>query len=342
MEYYDRAIAEFNTASKAWPDTSLTYRYLGYTYNNKGDFDGALGAYEKAWAVGKDSEALLRAGRIYLERGNRLKTAFRNENAEGLKIQQKLADVKKNTKKTDVTQILGAPDNVKKGPRGTKKEEWSYRSFNLVLTIDNDKVVSKSFTSPYQPPVDSSKFRLAMAEYDKSISALETVRRNNPGDTEALNVLLSAYVEADRIKEAAAVFSTAVERDPTNKLNHYILGVLLRTAGDYPGAISHFKTAYELDGSYTDAIFDLGATYYNWGVDILKASEDRAEPTEEHKEKFREALPYMEKVSEMKGDDPAVWETLGTIYAQLGMQQKAIAAFDKADALRTGVPVQRP
>jgi Flp pilus assembly protein TadD len=42
----------------------------------------------------------------------------------------------------------------------------------------------------------------------------------------------------------------------------------------------------------------------------------------------------MLKVLEHKPNDPMVWETLGTIYAQIGDKDKAMDAFNKADELR--------
>ena len=344
-QYYDRAIEQFDTASTIWPDTSLTFRYLGYAYNNKGDFDKALQAFLKAWDAGKDYESLMRACRIYVDRGTKLKDAFKSDNAEALSIQKSLADIRKGSYKADVTKALGAPDNIKKGPRGSKKEDWIYRNYNLTVAFDNDKVVRKSFSQPYVPKIDSTKYYLAVKEFDKAITELQKIRRGDPEDSDALNLMLNAYVAADRIKEAATVFKEAVERHPENKTNHYIYGVLLRTIGDFQAAIDQFKEAYDLDPSYTDALFDLGATYYNWGVDLLHEAQDKGEVTDEHKEKFKEALPYMERVSEEKPDDPMVWETLGTIYAQLGepgMKEKAIEAFDKADALRSGKSTPTP
>lgn len=61
--YLDESIAEFEKAAQAWPDTSLTYRYLGYAYNNKGDFDNAVKAFRAAWEKGKDDESLKRLAR---------------------------------------------------------------------------------------------------------------------------------------------------------------------------------------------------------------------------------------------------------------------------------------
>ena len=33
-QYFEKSIAAFEKAAAAWPDTSLTHRYLGYVYNN--------------------------------------------------------------------------------------------------------------------------------------------------------------------------------------------------------------------------------------------------------------------------------------------------------------------
>ena len=59
-QYFELSIAAFKKAIEAWPDTSLTYRYLGYVYNNKGDYDNALVAFKKAWDLGKDVESIKR------------------------------------------------------------------------------------------------------------------------------------------------------------------------------------------------------------------------------------------------------------------------------------------
>ncbi|MEK6566251.1 MAG: tetratricopeptide repeat protein, partial [Bacteroidota bacterium] len=335
-EYFDKSLGEFQKASLAWPDTALTYRYLGYAYNNKGDYPNALKAFNEAWEKGKDVESLKRAGRIYLQWAYDHKSKFEADNAGKLKTLKDLDEVKKGSSKNDVMRTLGAPDDVKKGARGTKKEEWTYKNYSMKLSIDGDKVTQKSFTSPYKSTIDSTESRLAMKEFDNAIHALEQVKDADPADNENLNFLLRAYVEAGKIKEAIKTYQLAAKNDPNNKQVHYLLGVLYRTDGDFNKSISEFELAQKIDPNFVDAIFDLGATYYNWGVDIIKAANDKGEDTEEFKDKFKKALPYMEKVSEMKKDDPSVWETLGTMYARLGQSDKAKSAFEKADKIRKG------
>ncbi|MEX2117680.1 MAG: tetratricopeptide repeat protein [Bacteroidota bacterium] len=334
--FFDQSLEEFTKAREAWPDTSLTYRYIGYAYNNNSRYAQAIDAFRTAWDKGKDVESLKRAARLYIYQGDQQKNAFESDNADKLKNLKNLQGVRRNNRKSDVIAALGAPDRITRGPRGSKKEDLIYNRFNLTVSIDDDKVTRKTFSKPYNPSIDSSKYHGALVEYEKAIQLLLESKGLATRDSETLSMLLTAYVQANRIQEAIAEYERAVELNPGDKQNQFILGVLYRSAGDYEKAVARFSEAYALDPAYTDALFDLGATYYNWGVDMMRLADEKGEPSMAHKEKFKLALPHIEKVSELKPDDIQVWETLGTIYAQLGMQEKALAAFDRADKLRAG------
>ncbi|MEK6651085.1 MAG: tetratricopeptide repeat protein [Bacteroidota bacterium] len=336
LQFYDKAIDEFNKAITAWPDTMLTYRFLGYAYRGKGDNDNALIAFKSAWQRGKDAESHKQAGRIYLQRGKSLKDQFQTENAEKIRALENLNKVTDGTAKADVMSMLGAPDNVKR-TRGSRKEEWTYTRFsNLVVFIDGDRVASKEQRTPYNPDIDSTKHRGALAEFAFAAGIFEEVKAQDQKDPENLNLLLQSYVESERIKEAIAGFRTAVENEPGNKLNHYILGVLHRTVGDFTAGIAEFEAALKIDPAYADALFDLGATYYNWGVDMIRDAREKETESDSFKEKFQAAVPYLEQVTVLKKNDATVWETLGTIYARLGQSDKAMKALDTADQIRKG------
>ncbi|MEP0821377.1 MAG: tetratricopeptide repeat protein [Ignavibacterium sp.] len=332
--FYESALGEFDKAVRIWPDTSLTYRYIGYAYYNSGRSDKALEAFTTAWEKGKDIESLKPAVRLYIERGDQLKTRFESENADKLKAAENLASIRKNTRRSDVIDKLGAPDRIKRGPRNSKKEDLEYRRFNLTVSIENDRVTAKNFSKPYVPDIDSTNQRLAMREYDQAIRLLTEAKDAGMSDAETLNMFLRAYIQSNRIGEAVTEYERVVSGDPTNKDNLYVLGVLYRSSGNYQKAVDSFSKAYKVDPEFTDALFDLGATYYNWGVDLMRAAEEKGDATNQHKEKFKDALPYIEEVSKRRPDDVQVWETLGTIYAQLGRQDDALKAFDRADELK--------
>jgi tetratricopeptide (TPR) repeat protein len=359
-QYYDQAVAHLKMASEIWPDTSLTYKYLGIAYNNKGDLDNAIISYRTAWEKGKDIDALKQVGRIYFVKGNDLENKFETANGDKLRAVKNLSGIKKGTHKNDVMAWLGAPDNVKKveppvqrGKKkviqtGEKKEEWTYNLVDstksgevwmynrgvLKVSIEGEKVVDKQFVKPFEPNIDSTLHRAAVLMFDSSAIWCEQVKEINPKDNQNLNMLLQAYVKSERIGEAIRTFRTAVANDSTNKLNHYVLGILLRTDNQFQAAVGEFKTALSLDPEYNDALYDIGATLYNWGVDMLKEADAKGDTSTVYKQKFSDALPYLEKVSLVKKDDPQVFETIGTIYARLGKQDPAMKMFENADWLR--------
>ncbi len=335
-QYYEMSISEFQKSIQARPDTGLTYRYLGYAYNNKGELENALQAYRKAWEMGDEAEAAKRAGLIYIRRGQDLKNTFESQNAEKIKAWKNLDKVRRNMNRSDLVSMLGEPETKKRGPRGTKKEDWTYRRYNLLVSIDGDKVVSKKIDPPYNPNIDSTSYKAAVGEFMKAVEVLENARTKDPKDNEIISFLMQAYIDAERINEAISIFQIQVQNDPTNKQNHYVLGVLYRSAGKFNEAILAFQEALKIDPSFSDAVYDIGATYYNWGVDIIREAEEKGEETKAFLEKFEKALPYMEKVSEQKKDDPQIWDTLGTIYARLGKTDKATKAFETSDRLRQG------
>jgi tetratricopeptide (TPR) repeat protein len=337
-QYFEKSITAFQKAIEAWPDTSLTYRYLGYVYNNKGDFDNAVVAFQKAWDMGKDMESLKRIGAIYLIQGDEHKNKFENTNALPLKNLKNFEDAKRATSKDKVKDLLGLPEETKKGPKNSTKEEWVYKTYQLTISFDGDKVLDRKMGQPpYKPAIDSTEHRAAQVLYDKAVKTLEIARAADPKDNETLQRLLKGYVESNRIEPAVREFEKVVAGDTTNnKTNRFILGVLYRTIGRYDEAIGQFKEANKMDPNDCEVLFDIAATYYNWGVDMIRISDEKNEQSDAYKAKFQAALPYMEKVAECKKDDVNVWETMGTIYARLGQQDKAMKAFDQADKIRKG------
>ena len=357
-QYYDMAVSHLKIALFIWPDTALTYKYLGIAYYNKGDLDNALAAFQQSYEKGKDIESLSRVGNIYFRKGTDLEGKFESENANKIRVAKNIADIKKGSHKNDVMQAFGAPDNVKKLPQpkpqkgvpktNTVKEEWTYNlvdstkiaetwSYNrgtMVLVIEDQKVADKKFVKPYTPRIDSTYHRQATSQFEKAAQSFETIKSIDPKNNENLTFLLQAYVKADKIKAAIEAFRTAIINDPQNKNNHYILGILLRTDGAFQPAIDEFKAALAIDPDYSDASYDIGATLYNWGVDMLKEAVAKDDSSQAYKQKFRDALPFLEKVSSSKKDDPQVFETLATIYARLGQSDKAIKALDEGDWLR--------
>ena len=190
---------------------------------------------------------------------------------------------------------------------------------------------------PYAPAIDSTEFKAAVVMFDKAVVVMKKAQTMFPEDPDVSDYLMKGYIGAERQDEARALLIERVKKYPESKIDHYNLGVFLLRDSLYSDAITEFKTALGLDSAFSDAQYNIAASYVNWGVvEQMKLQAAGKEGDVSYKERFRSALPYLESVVVSKKNDVLMWELLGKVYANLNMSDKATQAFDKADAIRQG------
>jgi tetratricopeptide (TPR) repeat protein len=188
----------------------------------------------------------------------------------------------------------------------------------------------------------------AQAAFMKAAEAFEVAYKADPVKPDNITNLIDVYERTKQSDKALSLTKTAVERDPANKLYRYAYGVFLLKQDNYSDAIGQFEKAVEIDPEYVDAIYNLGVSYLNWGVAMKEEGEKKAEAARgtkggkdvkedvAYKEKFKLALPHLERAAEIRSDDAALWQSLGRLYMNLNMMDKGKAAFDKADRIVKG------
>ncbi|MEW6652217.1 MAG: tetratricopeptide repeat protein [Bacteroidota bacterium] len=174
------------------------------------------------------------------------------------------------------------------------------------------------------------------ATIEKSIAVLEAGKKKFPDNGEILLRYSNALIAANKMDVAMEAFKAGVEREPENKYYRYNYGVVLLNNGNFADAETQFKKAIELDSKYSNAIYNLGVTYVRWGTSFRETAEKKGESVDENlvKEKFTLALPHIKSYLELNPKEPALWELLGKIYANLSMKQESDDAFKKADEVR--------
>jgi tetratricopeptide (TPR) repeat protein len=184
----------------------------------------------------------------------------------------------------------------------------------------------------------------ARADLKAAVASFELAYETQPSNADNIANLIEVYDRLGENEKAASVTKTAVEKDPSNKTFRFAYGVFLLKKEMYSEASEQFKKSLEIDPNYGDGIYNLGVTYLNWGVKLkddnskrLEAEKKKTgkEPKEDlsYKEKFKMALPYLEKSAELRPDDGQLWLQLGRLYAILNMKDKSEAAFKKSDSL---------
>jgi tetratricopeptide (TPR) repeat protein len=174
----------------------------------------------------------------------------------------------------------------------------------------------------------------AMETFEKAIKILEEGRKVHSNDPDILLALSNVYIAANKLEIAKDVFKAGVETEPENKYYRYNYGVLLLGAELYDEAVKQFSAAVEIDPEYENALYNLGVTYVKWGTHLNEVAEEKGETSSDYREKYRMALPHLEKVVQMKSEDASLWELLGKVYTVLDMQEDATNAFKKSDQLR--------
>ncbi len=181
---------------------------------------------------------------------------------------------------------------------------------------------------------------LSKNSFNKAIGTLEQARQWASENQNILGLLLDAYIAAGRTDEAMNNFKLAVDKSPNNKMYRYNYGVLLIKADNHRAAVEQFEAAVVLDPKFEDALYNLGVGYLQWGAKLRKEAEAAARGSKEkqvsrsYEQQFRKGRDNLERLRDLKPDDPDVWEALGQAYGHLNMQKQAMEAFAKADSLR--------
>jgi tetratricopeptide (TPR) repeat protein len=113
-------------------------------------------------------------------------------------------------------------------------------------------------------------------------------------------------------------------------------GVALEKDGKYDEAITEYKKALDQvtkgDSNYETVIYDISVAYLKQGEQMRTSNPD--DPA--FKDKYKAALPYLEELtgSKDKNNQLLAYDLLVQVYANLGMNDKAMDAIKKRDELK--------
>jgi tetratricopeptide (TPR) repeat protein len=180
-----------------------------------------------------------------------------------------------------------------------------------------------------------------MKDTTSSLKALQEGYEKYPDDNALLESMIQIYMDLDKTDEALKNLEKAIAQDPTKPRYYFAQGALFEKLGQEQKAIDTYKKTMEIDPTFFNAFYNLGALYYNKGVqqvevaNAVPANEKAKYDAEVKKadEWFAQALPYMEKCSELQPDDKMVLESLKNLYYRLQNMDKYNAVLDKIKSL---------
>lgn len=158
---------------------------------------------------------------------------------------------------------------------------------------------------------------------EKARQAIVDGRKAYPDDEDLILDELGFYLQNDQSEEALENLALAIEKSPSNPLLHFAKGTVYDKLGDLSSAEAAYKEALALDATYFDANYNLGALYFNKGVEMnLKANEIAEADVKnfkaaeaEARRYFDMALPYLETAHNLDPNDKSTLISLKKLYS---------------------------
>lgn len=168
----------------------------------------------------------------------------------------------------------------------------------------------------------SSEIYLKAGKRDEALKVLADARAKYPKDSNLLRSEVNIYLNEGAYDKAEGLLKSLTEADPNNESIWFVLGVTYEKLKNKEQEEASYKKALEIKPDYYDALFNLGAMYFNDGLEKEKVCIEI--PTKEKakyddcmagcKTLFVKAIEQLERAYSLKNSDKEVISALKDAY----------------------------
>ncbi|MBT3612381.1 MAG: tetratricopeptide repeat protein [Flavobacteriales bacterium] len=229
---------------------------------------------------------------------------------------------------------LDTEDQLKRG--NITRETILYNSFFSSNKMkDNTKskeLLQKLIDINFNEPaifVHMSNIFLEEGETDKALEYLALGREIFEEDQGLINTEINLYIQLGRTSELIGKLGEAIILDEENDLLYFNRGTIYDQEGDIDNAEKDYLTALELNPSAFGANYNLGALYFNQGVEtknkanVTSNNSLYSKLNKEADAVFAKAFPYLEMAHELNAEDKNTLLSLKQLYYLSGDYAKS-------------------
>lgn len=168
-----------------------------------------------------------------------------------------------------------------------------------------------------------SVLHAALKDTASAIKVLSEGTTKFPKSTDLATREIEFSLMSGKQKEIIQKIADQVEKNPTNRLYPFYLGIAYNSSGDNKKAEDAYKKAIQVDPNYGEAYINLGGLIMNNGIELYnKANKLPASKTTEFnalrkqsEAEFDRALPFLQKASELDPKSELALKNLRTYYS---------------------------
>jgi tetratricopeptide (TPR) repeat protein len=184
----------------------------------------------------------------------------------------------------------------------------------------------------------------SMSKADKdtaqAIKLIQEGRAAFPKDQSLIIEELSIYLSSNQQKKALELLDEAIKIDPKNHTLYFAAGKCFEDLKDLAKAREYYQMAIDAKPDYFDALYNLGAIYFNKAAETqnaankLPTSQQKKfdEMIKQAKDEFKRAQPYFEQALDVMKDDRATLIALKELYAKTNQLEKSAEMKARLDA----------
>ena len=196
-------------------------------------------------------------------------------------------------------------------------------------------------------------------------TTIQKGRKAYPNNKDLIVDEINIFIEAGQSKEALNNLQLASEKEPGNEIFPFNIGVIYDnmanppegkpapTEAEYTDYVKKAEEAYKraltINPEYFDALYNLGALYFNRAVkqsdfaNNIKDNNKYKIESAKADEMFKQCLPYLEKGEEIRSNDIATYKnliaTLQKLYLMTEQAPKAIACKTRLAGGPNGIAI---
>ncbi|CAF0727037.1 unnamed protein product [Adineta steineri] len=301
--HFDKAEELYNTLleqSSSESDKQHFYHFLGYVKNDQGDFDQAIGYYEKA-----------------------------------LEIREKILPANDHSLAISYDNIGGVYNNMGKYSKALSFYEKAREIFEKTLPADHPDL-GTSYNNIGWVYGNMGEYSKARSFFEEALGIWEkTLPENHPDLAKSYHNLGSVYDSMGEYSKALSFFEKALGiKEKTLPANHPSLaisysnvGEAYRHMGEYSKALSFYEKSLQIrETTFSANDPDLARSYHNLGSAYDSMGE------------YSKALSFYEKTLAIREktlpanhpDTATSYNNIGSVYSAMGEYSKALSFYEKA------------
>ncbi|MFC0605805.1 tetratricopeptide repeat protein [Winogradskyella pulchriflava] len=219
------------------------------------------------------------------------------------------------------------------------------RDFSVKAKLHMDPRDEKSEPKTAEIVKNIALIYVSQGEDEKALAAMTDARKENPDDLGLLLSEANVHLKMGNRDKFKVLMEEATTKDPNNAELQYNLGVLAAEGGNVEASKKYYEKAISIDPNYVDAYNNLAVAILSEEATIVEqmnalgtsAADNRKydELKEEKAQLYRDAIPYLEKVLELKSSNIDTAKTLMNIYSVLGEMDKMKAMKAKIEQIQS-------